>query len=387
MIEETTARREGEQVAKHQHKDHLFMMYPNEQDLLRFYSNLPNKAKKRLRLYSKWHCLCFIKEDYEALKERKMINEEEHTEKQVVVEANIKFKLHTDLSSSQVIPWGVSRVQAPKVWDITEGNAVKVGIIDTGIDGKHPDLRGNVKGGVNTFNSTSPYVDENGHGTHVAGTVAAINNSFGVVGVAPKVELYALKCFSPDGTATLTDIAQAIDWAIHHDIKVLNMSFGSQDKSQVLHRAIKAALDHGIIMIASSGNADEPLDYPARYPEVFAIGALDQKDRVAKFSNYGKTLNYVAPGVDILSTWPVAPGYNTLSGTSMSSPHISGLCALLLSQAPHLTPLQVKRILDRAAQRLPGISLTKQGKGVVTAPRILSELAKAKKGGKGGASC
>jgi len=377
---EDYVRREGEQVAKKQKSEHLFMMYPNERDLLRFYSNLPGKAKKRLRLYSKWNCLCFAKEDYDALKERKMINEDEHKEKQVVVEANIKFKLHNDLSSAQVIPWGVSRVQAPKVWDVTEGNTVKVGIIDTGIDGKHPDLRGNVKGGVNTYNSTSPFTDENGHGTHVAGTVAALNNSFGVVGVAPRVELYALKCFSPDGTATLTDIAQAIDWAIHHQVHVLNMSFGSREESQILHSAIKAALRAGIIMIASSGNASESLDYPARYPEVFAIGAIDQKDRVAKFSNYGRTLNYVAPGVDILSTWPVAPGYNTLSGTSMASPHISGLCALLLSQAPHLSPLQLKQIFDRAAQRLPGVSLVKQGRGVVTAPRVLSELAKAKKG-------
>lgn len=367
-------------MAKKKKQEHLFMMYPNEQEMLRFYSNLPNKAKKKLRLYSKWHCLCFMKDDYEALKERKLINEEEHEQKQVVVEANIKFNLHQDLSSAQVIPWGVQRVQAPKVWEITEGNAVRVGIIDTGIDGKHPDLKANVKGGVNTYNATSPLSDENGHGTHVAGTVAAVNNSFGVVGVAPKVELYSLKCFSPDGTATLTDIAQAIDWAIHHRMQVLNMSFGSSENSRVLHQAIKAALHHGIIMMASSGNSSTPLEYPAKYPEVFAIGALEPNDRIAKFSNYGKTLNYVAPGVDILSTWPVTPGYNTLSGTSMASPHMSGIAALLLSQSPQLSPQQVKRILDRAAQRLPGIPVIKQGRGVVTAPRVLSELAKVKKG-------
>src|SRR4051794_22135058 len=109
------------------------MMYPNEQDLLRFYSNLPNKAKKRLRLYSRWNCLCFAKEDYDTLKDRKMIKEEEHAEQQVVIESNIQFKLHSDLSSTQITPWGITRVQAPQVWELTEGSSVKVGIIDTGI--------------------------------------------------------------------------------------------------------------------------------------------------------------------------------------------------------------------------------------------------------------
>lgn len=366
-------------MAKKQTHEHLFIMYPNEQDLLRFFSNLPNKAKKRLRLYSKWHCCSLLKEDYETLKKQLIVKEEEHADQKVVVESNIRFKLHANTTTTQVIPWGVSRVQAPQSWRLTEGASVKVGIVDTGIDGRHPDLQGNIKGGVNTYSTTSPFIDENGHGTHVAGTVAALNNSFGVVGVAPKVELYALKCFSPDGVADLTDIAQAIDWAIHHQIRILNMSFGSREGSQVLHRAIKAALDAGIIMIASSGNSSETLDFPAKYPEVLAIGALDRNNRVPGFSNFGKTLNYVEPGVDILSTWPVTPGYNTLSGTSMSSPHLTGICALLLSKAPHLTPLQVKRILDRASTRLPGVSIAKQGRGIVTAPRVLSELSKAKK--------
>lgn len=366
-------------MGKKQNQEHLFMMYPNEQDLLRFYTNLPHKAKKRLRLYSKWHAFSLLKEDYEILKDRMIIKEEDHANQQVVIESNIKFKLHGDLSTTQVIPWGISRVQAPQVWETTEGASVKVGIVDTGIDGRHPDLQGNIKGGVNTVNNTSPFIDENGHGTHVAGTIAALNNTFGVVGVTPKVELYALKCFSPDGTASLTDIAQAIDWAIDNDIKVLNMSFGSREGSQVLHRAIKAALDAGVIMVASSGNTSETLDFPGRYPEVLAIGALDRNNRVAKFSNYGKTLNYVEPGVDILSTWPVSPGYNTLSGTSMATPHLTGICALILSQAPNVTPLQIKRILDRASQRLPGISVTKQGRGIVTATRVMSELSKVRK--------
>lgn len=351
-------------------------MYPSEQDLLRFYANLPKKAKKKLRLFSKWHVISMLNEDYEALKDRIMAQQTESGQPHIQTEANIQYKLHQQLSKNQVTPWGVARVKAPEVWEASDGTGVKVGILDTGIDGKHPDLRGLIKGGVNTADSSSPYMDENGHGTHVAGTVAALNNKFGVVGVAPKVELYALKCFSPDGTASLNDIAQAIDWAIDHNVRILNMSFGSREPSQVLHRAIKSALNHGIMMIASSGNSAESIDYPARHAEVLAIGALGRNNKIASFSNYGSQLNYVLPGVDILSTWPVSPWYTTLSGTSMATPHLTGICALLLAQAPELTPIPLKKILDRSTERLPQVSQKKQGRGLVIATKAQSELMK-----------
>ncbi len=359
-------------------QEHLFIMYPSEQDLLRFYANLPKKAKKRLRLYSKWHAISMLKEDYEALKNRMVAQEMEGDQTNIQTEANIQYTLHQQFTKSQVTPWGVAKVQAPEVWETTEGAGIKVGILDTGIDGRHPDLRGMIKGGVNTADSSSPFIDENGHGTHVAGTVAALNNQIGVVGVAPKTELYALKCFSPDGTASLTDIAQAIDWAIDQKIRILNMSFGSRESSQVLHRAIKTALKHGIIMIASSGNSSESVDYPARHAEVLAVGAIGRNNKVASFSNYDSKLNYVQPGVDILSTWPVSPGYSTLSGTSMATPHLSGICALLLAQAPELTPIQMKKILDRSSVHLTGVSKKKQGRGLVIATKAQSELMKSR---------
>lgn len=360
-------------------QEQLFIMYPSEQDLLRFYANLPKKAKRKLRLFSKWHVISLLREDYEALKDRIMTQDIEGEQHQVQTEANIQYTLHRQLAKSQVTPWGVAKVKAPQVWETTEGAGIKVGILDTGIDGKHPDLHGLIKGGVNTADSSSPYIDENGHGTHVAGTVAALNNQIGVVGVAPRAELYSLKCFSPEGTASLTDIAQAIDWAIDQKIRILNMSFGSREPSEVLHRAIKSALNHGIVMIASSGNSAESIDYPARHAEVLAVGALGRNNKVASFSNYGSKLNYVQPGVDILSTWPVSPGYSTLSGTSMATPHLTGICALLLAQAPELTPIQIKRILDQSTVRLSGVSLKKQGRGLVTALRAQSQLLKLRK--------
>ncbi|MEW9669168.1 S8 family peptidase [Ammoniphilus sp. 3BR4] len=357
------------------HKDHLCVMYANENDLLHFYSNLPAMAKQRIKLYPKWNALSLHNQDYEILKNRMSVQGEAET-KGLVIEKNILYKLHYSdtYTEKQVMPWGISRVEAPPVWSATEGEGVKVGIIDTGINGRHPDLRDNVKGGINTVDSSSPFVDRNGHGTHVAGTVAAVNNQIGVVGVSPKAQLYALKAFDDEGSATLTDIAQAIDWAIDNNIRILNMSFGSRQTSQVLHHAIKAAFKKGVIMIASAGNSSESLDYPARHPEVLAIGAVDKRGKVPPFSNFGSTLNYVAPGVDILSTWPQSPYYNTLSGTSMATPHVSGIVALLLSKAPQLTPSQVKRILDRSAQKLPRITTRKQGRGFVKAKRALLAL-------------
>jgi subtilisin len=352
----------------------ILVSFTREQDFVGFYNNLPKKAQKKCRTYTKWHSMAFLKEDYELLKER-ITTQMDHQEVPIVhVENNIQYKIHESVPGSQVTPWGVSAIKAPEIWSVTEGQNVRVGIIDTGIHGTHPDLRANIKGGVNTFDKTSHLVDSNGHGTHVAGIVAALNNTFGVVGAAPSVQLYSLKAFRADGTSSLTDIAEAIDWAINNKIQILNMSFGSKETSVTLHRAVQAALRHGILMVASAGNSADSVDYPARHPEVLAIGAINQQKQIAEFSNYGKAVNYVAPGVDILSTWPVTPFYNSLSGTSMAAPHMTAICALLLSVAPHLSPAQIKSILDRSTVKLPKTTELKQGKGAVVATKVLKEF-------------
>ncbi|WP_134699072.1 S8 family peptidase [Ammoniphilus sp. YIM 78166] len=355
-------------------QDQLCVMYKTEKDLLYFYSNLPVYLKQRMKLWQKWNSITLLQQDYDALKSRMTTQGDSGEEQGFIVEKNIQYKLHQAYEEEQTIPWGVARVQAPRVWPRVQGIGINVGIIDTGIDARHPDLQPNIKGGVNTIDASSPFVDANGHGTHVAGTVAAVNNQVGVVGVSPRARLYSLKAFDSEGSATLSDIAQAIDWAIDNNIRILNMSFGSRDSSQVLHQAIRTALANGILMIASAGNANESLDYPARHPEVLTVGATNRQNRVAPFSNYGSTLNYVQPGVDILSTWPEAPYYKTLSGTSMATPHLTGICALLLSQSPQLTPRQVKQILDQSARRLPNTAQRRQGRGFVIATRAINLL-------------
>jgi subtilisin len=359
--------------------ENLLVSYDSVREFNYFCANLPKRIKKKIKVYPRWQTISIPKDAFEHILNRMTAQENEDHNKTMQTEVNIRFKLHGTFTEQQVIPWGVSAIQAPKVWPQDQGESVKVGIVDTGIDGRHPDLRSNIEDGVNTVDSSNPFIDLNGHGTHVAGTAAAVNNSVGVTGVAPRASLFSLKAFAADGTAFLSDIAEAIDWAIDRNIRILNMSFGSRESSQVLHRAIKAANEEGVIMIASSGNASESLDYPARHEEVLAVGAVNKNRRLASFSNFGRTLNYVEPGVDILSTWPVSPGYNSLSGTSMAVPHLTGICALLLSKAPELTAQQVKDILDRAAIRLPGISRLKQGQGAVTATRALNELIKREK--------
>ncbi|HJV44226.1 MAG TPA: S8 family peptidase [Bacillota bacterium] len=354
-------------------RDKLLVTFTEEQDYLQFYRNLPKQIKKRIKSYHHWHSVSILDEDYEQLKDRFPIETNE-TPKKVYIETNIPYRIHQISMNDQIIPWGISSIKAPEAWSNSQGQGIKIGIIDTGIDATHPDLRGRMFGGINTADKTSPFVDPNGHGTHIAGIIAAINNHFGVVGVAPLSHLYSIKAFRADGTALLTDLADAIHWAMNENIQILNMSFGSSETSVTLQKALQAALRHGVIMVASAGNNGKTVDYPAKYSEVFAVGAIQSNKKVAEFSSHGKELNYVAPGVDILSTWPVSPYYNSLSGTSMAAPHISAICALLLTQKNNLTPAQVKSILDQSAVKLPGVSSHKQGKGVVMASKAVGQL-------------
>jgi subtilisin len=293
------------------------------------------------------------------------------------IEQDIKVKLHQEsIQDTQTIPWGVRRVGVPKLpISIIKGNRIKVGVLDTGIDLFHPDLAANLAEGVNIISPRSQPNDDNGHGTHVAGTVAALYNQLGVVGVSPFTQIYAIKCFDSDGNSNISDIVRGIEWAIQQKVNVLNMSFGSDQPSDALRNAINKAYSSGIVLIASAGNdgTANSVDYPARYPVVIAVGATNQNNRIASFSSRGKQVDVIAPGEDILSTSNNG-GYETLSGTSMSSPHVSGLVALMLGKYPSLTPRQVNYVLRRTAIKLSGVPSSAQGAGFTYAPRIFRFL-------------
>lgn len=272
----------------------------------------------------------------------------------------------------QQIPWGLARLRAPEAWPASVGAGVKVAVLDTGIDVTHPDLAANVKGGVNTISPTKGYKDDNGHGTHVSGTIAAANDAFGVVGAGPGIHLYAVKVLSRSGSGFLSDIIEGLQWAAANGMRVVNMSLGSSSDNASFREAVVAAHGAGLVLVAAAGNANGgAVSYPARYPEVIAVSASNQADGLASFSSVGPEVDVIAPGADVLSTYP-GGAYAAMSGTSMASPHVAGAAALKLAQDPALTPPQVAERLAGSAAPLPGLSAAQQGAGLVDASKLVA---------------
>lgn len=266
----------------------------------------------------------------------------------------------------QVIPWGISRVKAPQAWAKTTGLGVKVAVLDTGIQLNHPDLAANIKGGVNIVNPGRTANDDNGHGTHVAGIIAAANNPIGVVGVAPRVSLYAVKVLNAAGGGYDSNIISGLQWAANNRMKVVNMSFGSAYDDPALHAAIASAYKSGVTLVAASGNGSgPPVNYPGAYPEVIAVSATTGSNTLASYSSTGPAVDIAAPGQSIYSTYP-GSGYATLSGTSMAAPHVSGAAALVIASGKASTPAGVKSRLQATAIKL-GLTAYKQGAGLVNA--------------------
>jgi subtilisin len=265
-------------------------------------------------------------------------------------------------AASQTLPWGVEDIGADVAWTTTQGAGAKLAILDTGGGIGHPDL--SYAGGVNFYGkqkdgSTSPrdWGDGNGHGTWVSGIAAALNNTIGVVGVAPAASLYAVKVLGNSGWGWDSDIAQGIDWAISNGMDVISMSLGGPGYATALAEACQSAWDAGIVLVAAAGNegdgdpGTEEVSYPAAFPSVIAIGATTQADGLASFSNTGSYLELSAPGVAVLSTYR-KDRYATFSGTSASCPHVAGVAALVISANPYLTNLQVRSLLQDTARDL-----------------------------------
>jgi len=229
---------------------------------------------------------------------------------------------------AQGLPWGVNRIDAEYAWSYSTGSGMPVAILDTGIDLDHPDL--SVVGGYNAVNPKKSPDDDNGHGTHVAGITAALNNEIGVVGVAPDVALYAVKVLNRKGFGFLSDVIDGLGWCVDNGMRVVNMSFGTSDDVQSFHDAVIAANDAEVIQVAAAGNTAGVVGYPAAYDETIATSATDSTDALATFSGYGPEIDIAAPGVDIYSTYK-GGGYETLSGTSMAAPHVTGTAALVLA--------------------------------------------------------
>lgn len=228
--------------------------------------------------------------------------------------------------------WDLPRIGAPAAWNRTVGVGSRIAIVDTGIDGDHPDLDGKIVAQRDMVdNDVVAEDDRAGHGTHVAGTVGAeTNNGAGVAAVCPACKLLVAK--SGDSRVLYdSDIVQGIYWSVNNRAKAINLSLGSQGNSRILEHAVNYAWGHGVVVVAAAGNENTGRpSYPAAYRNVISVSATDLQNRRARFSNYGK-IDVAAPGVRILSTVP-GGGYDIKAGTSMASPHVAALAGLLAAQ-------------------------------------------------------
>ncbi len=270
----------------------------------------------------------------------------------------------------QQVDWGLRRIGAPFVWEKLKEKRIRVGIIDTGINTSHPDLHGNIVEGVSTLDDISSYEDDYGHGTHIAGIIGA-NNNYGITGINPYVDFYAVKAFNKSGQGSLSDIIEGIDWLLRRQVNIINMSFSTSETNGTLVRVIRAAYSRGVIMVAAAGNDGGQVNYPAKFPEVIAVSATDINDKIADFSCYGPEINFCAPGVNIRSTW-LNSAYAVKSGTSFAAPHITGAIADVLNFHGIMPPSHVRELISKNAAVLQSLSPEQQGAGMVDLRKLIN---------------
>mgnify|MGYP002655941378 CR=1 FL=1 len=227
--------------------------------------------------------------------------------------------------------------------DGVTGKNVKVAVLDTGIS-PHEDLK--IAGGKSFVNYTSSYKDDQGHGTHVAGTIGALNNDYGTVGVASGVKLYAVKVLNKKGIGNLSSLLRGIDWAITNKMDIINLSLTYEDNIPILRSAVDEAYKRGLLVVAASGNDGKKnnISYPAAYNSVIAVSATTEKDKLASISNTGKGIEFSAPGENVISTY-LRNEYWYATGTSQAAPHVTGMLALLKQLHPKKTNVQLRTLL------------------------------------------
>ncbi len=246
--------------------------------------------------------------------------------------------------------WGMQKIGANQVLASLPGDRkVTVAVIDSGVDYSHPDLAGRTSKGNDFVNFDQDAMDDDGHGTHCAGTIAGGLGDGGVVGVAPGVSILPVKVLDANGSGSFANVASGIVYAADQGAPILSMSLGAGRSSKVLDDAVAYALGKGALIVAAAGNdgSEEP-SYPAVMPGVMAVSATMKNDKLALFSNIGKHISVAAPGTDILSTFPGGK-YESLDGTSMACPHVAGLAALVKSKNPGFTAKQIRSKIESAA--------------------------------------
>ncbi len=251
--------------------------------------------------------------------------------------------------------WAWSRIGAFSAWDVTQGStATTIAIVDTGVQRTHPDLDAKIVPGFDYVQGDTAPDDGNGHGTHVAGTAAAeTNNATGGAGTCPNCRIMPVRVLDNNGSGSLTNVANGIRWAADNGAKVINLSLGGPGTS-TLQSAVDYAAARGVFLACAAGNentSSTTSSYPAAYPNCFAVASTTSTDARSSFSNYGSWVEVAAPGSSIYSTW-LNSGYNTISGTSMATPHVAGLGGLLAGQG--LTATQIRDRICASADDIAG---------------------------------
>jgi subtilisin family serine protease len=275
------------------------------------------------------------------------------------VEENFEFDPAVTPNDAQYgSQWHLPKIDAPQAWDLTQGSASSViAILDTGVDSSHPDLAAKLVPGYNFFNNNTNTTDTIGHGTEVAGAAGALtNNGVGVAGVAGNAPIMPVRVTSNTGAASSARIASGIMWAADHGARVINLSFNGMAGNATIGAAAEYAVNKGVLVVAASGNC-ACADPTPENPFILSVGATDQADGLAYYSSTGDFVDLSAPGDNILTTGRFG-AYNTVSGTSLASPVVAGVAALMFAANPTLTPAQATLLLESTAVDVGGSGYT-----------------------------
>ena len=257
--------------------------------------------------------------------------------------------------------WALTAIRAPDAWRLGTGKGVVVAVLDTGVSASHPDLAGRVLPGWNFVQNNSDASDDDGHGTFVAGLIAASSSQLGPIGVAPDASILPVKILDSSGVGSTASFVAGIIYAVNSGARIINISASGASDSVALNDALAYAEAHGVLVVASSGNdANEQAPYPAAVTTVLAVSATDHNNNLTSFSSFGPYVDLAAPGVDVFSTWwsvTGGNGYLTASGSSASAPLVSGVAAIVAGLRPDATAATLREIITESAQDIgsPGI--------------------------------
>lgn len=296
--------------------------------------------------------------------------------------------------------WNVEAVNAPRIWSMSRGEGIKIAILDTGIVFRHPDLKRNIVGSYNAVRSSNPAYDGNGHGTKVASIIASDD---GMLGIAPKAKIYAVKVLDNLGWGTTAELVEGINWAVEQRVNIIHMSLGGYPDTSMLRLTIEQAAQNGVLVIVAAGNSGvdfaSSITFPGAYTDAISVGAVRRDKKHAPFSSVGAELDIAAPGRytiasdfyrdgkwklikrqkdELVRKWvftsPPKIHYSTFTGTSAAAPHVTGVAALLWSLHSNWTAAQVRLCLEQNAEDrgLPGWD-KEYGIGFVNAERAAQE--------------